>query len=42
MVLLKIEKVEKSPVTAEKLFQIIDYIPNIKKAPKNEYSFYEN
>ena len=35
----KLEKVEKSLVIAEKLFQIIDYIPNIKNAPKNEYSF---
>ena len=35
----KFEKIEKSLVIAEKLFKIIDYIPSIKNAPKNEYSF---
>ena len=35
----KIEKIQNSLVIAEKLFKIIDYIPNIKNAPINEYSF---
>ena len=35
----KFEKIQKSLAIAEKLFKIIDYIPNIKNAPCNEYSF---
>jgi len=35
----KFEKIQKSLAIAEKLFKIIDYIPNIKNAPRNEYSF---
>ena len=35
----KFEKIQKSLVIAEKLFKIIDYIPKIKNAPKNEYSY---
>ena len=35
----KYEKIQKSLVIAEKLFRIIDYIPNIKNAPHNEFSF---
>ena len=35
----KFEKMQKSLVIAEKLFRIIDYIPNIKNAPHNEFSF---
>ena len=35
----KFEKIQKSIVIAEKLFNIIDYIPNIKNAPYNEHSF---
>ena len=35
----KYEKIQKSLIIAEKLFNIIDYIPSIKNAPKNEYSF---
>ena len=33
------EKIQKSLVISDKLFKIIDYIPNIKNAPLNEYSF---
>ena len=35
----KFEKIQKSLVIAEKLFKIIDYIPNIKNAPHNEFSY---
>jgi len=35
----KFEKIQKSMVIAEKLFKIIDYIPNIKNAPHNEFSY---
>ena len=35
----KFEKIQKSLVISEKLFKIIDYIPNIKNAPHNEFSF---
>ena len=33
------EKIQKSLVISEKLFKIIDYIPNIRNAPLNEHSF---
>ena len=35
----KLEKIQKSLVISEKLFKIIDYIPNIKNAPLNEFSY---
>jgi len=35
----KFEKIQKSLAIAEKLFKIIDYIPNIKNAPLNEFSY---
>ena len=35
----KYEKIQKSLVISEKLFKIIDYIPNIRNTSKNKYSF---
>ena len=35
----RFDKIQKSLVISEKLFKIIDYIPSIKNAPTNEYSF---
>ena len=35
----KYEKIQKSLVISEKLFKIIDYIPNIRNSSKNKYSF---
>ena len=35
----KFEKIQRSLVISEKLFKIIDYVPSIKNAPKNDYSY---
>ena len=35
----KYERIQKSLVIAEKLFRIIDYIPNIKNFPENKFSY---
>ena len=35
----KYEKIQKSLVIAEKVFKVIDYVPNIKNLPENKYSY---
>ena len=35
----KYEKIQKSLVIAEKVFKVIDYVPNIKNFPENKFSY---